>query len=64
MRIDYVDIGQLESGKGCFRAFNEVLPAKAKVVDLVAGRWKCGIVGTPVDLLMSEQLAKRHYNES
>jgi hypothetical protein len=50
VRIENVDVGELEPGERGLRAFDEVFTGDAKVVDLVAWGSMGRVVGSPVDL--------------
>jgi hypothetical protein len=50
VRVEDVDIGELEARQGEVGAFDEVFAAGAEVVDFIAGGGERGVVGAPVYL--------------
>jgi hypothetical protein len=50
VRVEDVDVGELQAGEGGVGAFDEVFAGEAEVVDLGAGGREGGVVGAPVNL--------------
>lgn len=43
-------VGELQTSKGCFCAFDEMFATETEIVDLIPWGGKGGVVGAPVDL--------------
>jgi hypothetical protein len=50
MRVQDVDVGELQAREGGAGAFDEVFAGDAEVVDFGASAFVGGVVGAPVDL--------------
>jgi hypothetical protein len=55
VRVQDVDVGELQARKGGGGAFDEVFARDAKVVDFGAGTFVGGVVRAPVDLRISSK---------